>query len=187
MIKIAGSIHRSFSFPADKDVAFNYYCDIPRTLSFLRHIELLNRFDDTTYRLVYATSELGIYRVRVFCDIQTEIDRQSWALRIFPFEGISEIRSKSGMYSLSGQGVYTSESIFKEDGAHTEIEYKLKLSATLPVPLGLRFMPTKLINQIAREITKWRMQEIVDGFIERSLSVFQGKPVATTVTSTKGD
>lgn len=173
MIKISGSTHRKFDFPADPMTAFDFYSNLDRTLSYLPHISVLERFTETEFRMIYHTSELGIYRVRVFCDMRAEFNRQDRILAICPLEGISPISSKAGMYSLTGQGFYHSESIFHEQGDFTKIEYRLNIHATLPTPLGLRFMPTKLIDGIAKGITQWRIEEIADGFIERSLQAFK--------------
>ena len=124
--------------------------------------------------MIYATSELGIYRVRVFCDMETEIDHENGVIHITPYNEVEPIRNKAGMYSLSGQGYYSSESIFHNRGEQTEIEYTMEMNASLPVPLGLRFMPGALINEIARNITQWRIEEIAQGFIDRSLQAFKG-------------
>ena len=172
MIKLAGSVHRSFVFPADYQTAFNYYRDFNRTLSFLKHISVSNRYAEGEYRLEYNTKELGLYQVRLVCDMQVEIDHLQGILRIRPLQRASAVQSKAGMYSLYAQGFYNSESIFRAHGDRTEIEYKLRLRARLPIPMGLRFMPGSVINEIARNITRWRIREIADGFIERSLRAF---------------
>jgi hypothetical protein len=174
MIKISGSVHRSFTFPADLETAFNYYCDMNRTLNFLPHITILQRYADGQYRMLFSTTELGIYRVRVVCDMQAIEDRKNWVLRIVPFDQVRSIQSEAGMYSLTGQGYYTSKSTFKSISDQTEIEYALDLDAQLPLPLGLRFMPGSVVNSIARNITRWRIHETAEGFIERSMRAFSG-------------
>ena len=172
MIEIAGTIHRSFIFPANRADAFKFYSNLEHTLNYLTHISILQSFADLQYRVVYHSSELGIYRVRIFCDIGADLDRDAWAIRIHPLEGITPIRNKAGLYSLSAQGQYTSESLFAEEGNQTRIDYRLQLSASLPVPHGVRFMPSAVLDNIAQSIMNWRIQEIVEGFIERSITIF---------------
>ena len=173
MIDIAGSVRRSFIFPADVRSAFEFYAHINRTLSFLDHISILQQYTSDEYRMLYKTTELGIYRVRVICDMTTKIDREEHILRIEPLNGRQAVKSKAGMYSLSGQGFFNSASVFRSQEESTEIDYSLKLSATLPVPIGLRFMPVSLVNEIARTIVQWRMTEIVENFIARSIHTYQ--------------
>lgn len=172
MITINGSVQRSFVFPADIPTAFDYYKDMSRTLNFLSHISILDRYDEERYRVLYKTTELSIYRVRIICDIQVESDPYNGLLLIHPICESYPVKTQSGLYSLSGQGLYSSESNFTSEGDQTRIDYKLELHASLPVPLGLRFMPGAVINSIARNITQWRINEIAEGFIERSVRAF---------------
>ena len=184
MIKIAGSVHRSFIFPADLPTAFAFYGDMSRSLHYPPHISLLHRYDEHTYRMLYSTTELGIYRVRVICDLQVQLDRAGRALRIRSLDPVTPVKSEAGMYSLSGYGQFESESLFTEEdldaenlpaGQHTCIEYRLKLSAGLPVPLGLRLVPVRVIQGIANSIVDWRMAETAEGFIERSIQAFEAR------------
>jgi hypothetical protein len=38
--------------------------------------------------------------------------------------------------------------------------------------LGLRFMPGMMVRRIANSITKMRIGEVVEGFVERSVAAF---------------
>ncbi len=172
MITIYGSIQRSFVFPANLKTAFEYYSDIRRTFSFLAHIYLVQHFGGLQYRLAYNTTELGIYRVRLMCDIETELDHQNGILRISPLEEMTPVPMEAGVNSLIAQGFYTSESVFHHTGNQTEIDYTLKIHARLPVPYGIRFMPDTVLSKIANNITHWRMEEIAEGFIERSVQFY---------------
>jgi hypothetical protein len=123
--------------------------------------------------MLYNTTELGIYRVNIFCDVQMGVDPVRNRLLIQPLHnGYSPTKSSFGLYSLTGQGYYSSESIFSADGDQTAIDYKLYIHANLPVPLALRPMPEKVISKIANEITHWRMREIADGFMQRTIQAF---------------
>ena len=172
MIYITGSVERSFIFPANRQTAFDFYADMSRVLEMIPHISLMEMYADDKFRMLYSTTELGLYRVRMVCNLQTDLDYENWVLRILPLEGAPTIKNKISMYALSAQGQYSSESIFKPQGDQTEIEYRLRLQAELPVPFGIRFMPNRLLNDIAQGITQWRITEIAEGFIKRSLEVF---------------
>jgi hypothetical protein len=173
MIAIAGYVHRSFHFPAHLEAAFDYYADIRRTLIMLPHISIVQQYSADQYRMMYSTSELGIYRVRLLCDIQTKLDRNANILRIQPMPAPRPVVTEAGVYSLTGQGFFTSQSIFRSNGGATEIEYQFRLSADLPVPFGIRFMPESVLNGITSSITQWRIDEIVDGFIQRSVDTYR--------------
>jgi hypothetical protein len=172
MITISGSIQRSFIFPADLNTAFEYYCDLRRTFSFLTHIYLVQQYRELQYRLAYSTTELGIYRVRLMCDIETEMDRKNWVLRIYPLKEITPTPAEVGIQSLLGQGYFASESVFYPMGDQTQIDYSLKIQARLPVPYASRFIPDPVLSKAANNITHWRMQEIAEGFIERSVDFY---------------
>ena len=175
MISITGTAHRSFIFPSDLPTTFEYYNDVGRMFHFLPHISLLQQFAVNQYRMLYNTTELGIYQVRVICDLQAESDRKTWALRFSPLKDAREVQSDAGMYMLTGYGYFNIESLFFEEGKTTRIEYHLKLRANLPIPHGLRLVPRRVTQTIARSITQWRIDEIIAGFIERSVRVFETK------------
>lgn len=178
MIRIIGSVHRTFIFPAPLESAFEFYADIERTLGFLTHISLVQRRSDRQYRMLYHTSELGVYRIKMYCDIDVQLDRQARVLRITPSTGIPPVAQEIGVYSLSAQGTYSSQSVFTPMQDQTQIDYQLNLNASMPVPYGVRFMPGSVLNSIAHGITEWRMHEIAEGFIERSIRYYTSKSKA---------
>ena len=173
MTSIHGAVQRSFLFPADLPTAFDYYCDIDRILHFLPHISIVNKYAGDGYRMLYHTTELGIYRVNIYCDLVAEIDRQKPSINFHPLEHvILPVRGEVGLYSLIGQGYYSSISTFSPEREQTRIEYQLSLSAELPIPLGLRLVPNSIIDGIANNLVQWRINEIAEGFITRSLRAF---------------
>jgi hypothetical protein len=172
MITITGFTQRSFLFPADLATAFEYYNNIRRTFSFLSHIYLIHNYSELQYRLAYSATELGIYHVQLICDIRTEADRENWVLRIIPLEGMPPVVTEVGVNSLSSQGYYASESIFSPAGDQTEIDYTLKIIAHLPIPYGARLIPASVLDKVANNITGWRIEEIAEGFIERSVQFY---------------
>jgi hypothetical protein len=173
MIHIAGAAERSFTFPADPLTASTYFRDFKRILGYLAHIRLLWAYGPDRFRLLYGATELGIYRVRILCDVQATFDEAEQTLTMSTLSGIPPVAPRAGMYSLAAQGYYASASTFHPAGDCTRIEYKLQLHAHLPKPLGSKRVPDAIVEQIARNITQRRIQEIADGFIERSISEFR--------------
>ncbi len=171
MIKISGSARRSFIFPAELPMAYAYYGDVSRLLNYLPHICLVRAYGPDRFRLLYSSTELGIYHVRIFADVQTTLD-EGWILRVHPLDGIPPVRAHAGVNSVTAQGLFSSQSFFLGVGDRTRIEYSLQLRARLPSPLGLRFMPGAMVGRIAQGITNMRIREVVEGFIEHSVAAF---------------
>ncbi|RME51163.1 MAG: hypothetical protein D6796_01550 [Caldilineae bacterium] len=172
MIHVAGSAHRSFTFPADLPTTFAYYSDLGYILHFLPNIYVTRTYDANQFRVCYSATELGVYQVDIFCDLQATLDTDEYALRLGPLNGVSPHPTRRGIHSTAAAGTFASESLFFPDGDQTRIDYRLELRADLPTPLGLRFMPGKIINGIASSITHHRIEEIADGFIKRSIQAF---------------
>ena len=172
MIKVLGSTTLSFMFPADQEIAYQYYLDMGRIVQFLPHISLISASDSNFFRLAYETVELGAYHIRILCDVEIIRDTDSKLLQFQPVELPPEVPTKSGFNSASGRGYYRSESYFMPEGEQTRIEYHLQLNANLPTPLALKVVPTSVLNKIARNITNGRIKEIAGGFIEGSVAYF---------------
>jgi hypothetical protein len=171
MIKLAGSTRRSFLFPAELPLACAYYGDVARLLNYLPHICLVRAYGPDRFRLLYSSTELGAYHVRIFADVQTTLD-EDWVLRVHPLNSIPPTDAKASLNSTSAQGYFASTSVFAQAGAETRIEYSLELRAELPTPLGLRVMPGSMVQGIARSIANMRIREISEGFVERTVAAF---------------
>lgn len=173
MIEIKATTRRVFQFPANAALALHFYSDFRRITQFLNHISLVQEFDHSRYRLLYSTVEMAAYEVRIFADVETEIDEESLTLTVRPTTGIDRVSTKSTLRSLTAPGSYASQSKFREIGDNDcEVEYIMELGATLPRPKGLRFVPENVLNPIAENITHRRMDEIINGFIAKSLPAF---------------
>jgi hypothetical protein len=172
MMTIAGSAQRSFTFPAGLPTAFAYYSDIERILPYLPHIYLTRSYDSHHFRACYTSTELGIYHIHIYCDLEARFDKETRAIRMKPFEGAAPVKANAGMSTASGQGFFSSQSLFYPAGNQTRVDYSLHLQAQLPTPLGLRLMPGRVVDTIAARITRIRIHEIAQGFIERSIRAF---------------
>jgi hypothetical protein len=171
-VKIDGSTCRSFIFPDGLERAFGYFSNLDLIFTWLPHIAVIKKYGGDSYRLQYSTIELGVYRVRIVCDVQSILDTEARILRLIPQERPDQIASSFGLHSIQAQGTYSSESRFIAEGSHTRIDYSLRLQASLPTPLGAFYMPGSMRNRIASRITTWRIREIADGFVERSIKAF---------------
>jgi hypothetical protein len=171
MIQVAAATRCAFVFPAELPLAYAYYGDVARLLNYLPHISLVRAYGPDRFRLLYHTTELGTYQIRILADVQTTLE-EGWVLGIRPLEGIPAARSSSGLRSTEAQGYFHSRSIFRDQGAETHIEYSLELQASLPTPLGLRAMPGSMVDRIARSITNMRIREIAEGFVSLSMTAF---------------
>jgi hypothetical protein len=171
MIRVSGSSRRAFVFPGELPMAYAYYADVGRLLNYLPHIWLVRAYSSDRFRLLYSTTELGAYQIRIFADVQTTLE-EGWVIRVRPLEGIAPVKAEAGVGSAVAQGYFYSDSIFQDNGDETRIEYQLRLQADLPTPLGLRFMPGMMVERIARSITHMRIREIVDGFVQNSADAF---------------
>jgi len=174
MIQVSGYETRSFIIPAELPMAFAYYSDLGRILTYLPHISLVRAYSHDQFRVLYSTMELGIYHIRIFCDLQACIDERERSLILQPMTDVPQVHPSAGAKSATTQGYYRSKSVFRDTGSATSIEYSLELEAALPTPLGLRLAPGHVVNRVAHDITLRRTREIADGFVERSIDAFPG-------------
>jgi Protein of unknown function (DUF1997) len=176
MIHLTGSTQRSFIFPAERATAFAYYSDINRICPFLSHISVVRNYSPGQYRLLYSAVEMGFYRVRIFCDIIMTLDTRGNRLLISPLQGFPPVRTINSLYSIDCQGVFSSESIFCAAGDQTRVDYRINIQARFPAPVAIRIMPEHLLTNMAQNIMQWRIDEIVEGFIDRSTRTFSSQP-----------
>ena len=174
-IEIDGSVSRSFIFPADLKTAFDYYRDLGKIAGWLGHIEMAERYGPHKYRMLYHSTELGIYQVKIYCDLFLAVDAKSRVLRVTPLQDVPPVRADASMSALTAQGFFNSQSTFYDAGEQTKIDYVLSLRARLPIPIGARIIPATVLDLIAQNIMSRRIDEIADGFIKRSIEAFQNQ------------
>lgn len=173
MIEIKARTSRTFTFPASVPQALEFFSNFRRITEFLTHISLVREFEDSRYRLLYSTVELSTYEIHIFADVATTTDWRAQTITVLPTTGIKPVKSKARLRSLRASGSYSSQSFFRKAGEReSEIEYVMELGAVLPRPPGLSLVPTALITSIADNITHHRMEEIIDGFIARSIQAY---------------
>lgn len=172
MIHLTGVAQRSFLFPANVSAVSAYFGHFENIVGLLPHITLVKRYAAHQFRVLYHTTELGLYRVRIYCDLEAQLDPLHRLLRVLPIAARPAVKARATLNSLTAQGRYTSTTQFLAEGTHTRVEYRLRLRASLPTPLGLTLVPDSVLNQIARNITQWRIREIADGLVEGSIKDF---------------
>jgi hypothetical protein len=169
MIQVSGSVSRSFLFPARREVAAAYYRDFNRVVKHLSLISLDKQLGEDKFRVRYASTELGVYQIKIYCDVQTLFDQKEYVLVVQTIDDHLKLPQKSGWSSSSAHGVFASQSVFYEERDQTRVEYKLHLRAELPPPLALRVVPGRVLDQIAENITAWRMDTIIDRFVQDTI------------------
>ena len=94
MIEVEGSSRRSFVFPATLPTAYSYYADVGRLLSYLPHVCLVHAYGPDRFRLRYNATELGVYRICIYADVQTTLE-DGWAVRIHPLSSPSPVQTQA--------------------------------------------------------------------------------------------
>jgi hypothetical protein len=187
MIKITGSTRQTFAFPADLPTASAFYSDFGLILNYLPHIQLIKVYGGNQYRVMYHTIELNVYRVRIVCDLQVNYDQHTQTLRVTPLLNKPPVKAEATVQSLTAYGYFTSQSLFRAHGEHCMVDYRLSLEARLPKPFGLLLMPDRVMQQIAQNITEWRIHEIANGFIKRSIKGFREQSALQEAAGLKGN
>lgn len=172
MIRLAGSVKRSFLFPSDMKTALNFYADMGELFKYLPHITVIKTYSKTQFRVRYSSTELGIYQIQLYCDLNVTKDNKNKQINVEMLNGKKPIKSKAGMHSIRGMAVYNSISSFKSEGDCTRVYYHLNLEGELPKPLAFSLVPDSITDHIAESIAKRRIFEIADGFITGSLIDF---------------
>ena len=173
MITLNGSTQRQFVFPDTLAAATRYYRDFDTIFDFLPHISLVQKYGPNRFRALYHTIELGVYRVKIYCDLQVHFDEASQTLNVSPLLGPTPVRQSVSVQALVAQGQFTSQSVFVARGDETRVDYRLRIAAALPKPFGLSLVPDAVMNQITHSIADWRIHEIAGGFIDRSIAVYR--------------
>ena len=172
MINIAGSATFSFKFPAPPEQALDFFADIPRLVSHLSYINLLEASQDGLHRVQYETVEMNAYTIRVLCDVRLNVDRENLRVHIAPVSSRPAIPAHASFNSTEGRGLYENVIRFIPDDAHSKVEMRLKLNADLPRPHSMKLMPGRTVNKIAHGITNQRIREIAESFVKSSVSAY---------------
>lgn len=172
MIKLNGAAQREFSFSAEPEVALHYFSNLNRVAYFLPHITVVEEYGPNELRVHYQSVELGAYTINIFADLQSELNSEERAIYINPLSNKAPVTAEATLNATGAQGYFSSVARFSTAGSSTHIDYRLKLEAQLPRPRGLRMMPGRVVNRIAKSISKGRVSEIADGFMSSAIGAF---------------
>jgi hypothetical protein len=142
---------------------------------YLPHITLIKTYSRTQFRVLYGSTELSIYQIQLYCDLEVRFDSENALIEVGILHGKKQITPKAGMHSSRGTAKFISTSEFKSEGDHTRIYYHLTLSGGLPKPKAFSLVPDSITDHIAENIAKRRIFEIADGFIVGSLKDYEKK------------
>lgn len=175
MIKLNGTAKRSFAFPSDPELALQYFSDLNRVAYYLPHIAVVEEYGSNQMRVHYQSVELGAYTINIYADIESIADDYDLVIHINPMADLDEVPSAATLNTATGHGRFTSIAAFYDDDhGQTIIDYQLSMTAQLPRPRGLRMMPGRVVNRIAKSISQGRVNEIADGFMKTAIDAFPG-------------
>ena len=177
-IRVAGQTERAFTFPSNLFTAYDYYTHPTQLLEHLPYITVVKTYSQDCFQVMYERVELGSYRIRILADVRFLFDHARRTIQVTPLKGKSPAKAKAGLNISTAPGIFSSRSSFYPEDDQTQIIYQVQLHANLPAPLALRLMPGMVIDGIANQITNYRIREIADGFIERSIEAFRWQAVA---------
>lgn len=172
MIKLQGATTREFDFPADPQTAMRFFSDFQRIALFLPHITVAIVYAPDSLRMHYQSVEMGAYTINLFADVQSVVDFEKGSIHIQQLTGKTPVPSEATLNTTTCYGGFASTAIFFEHADGSFIEYHLELGANLPRPRGLRMMPGRVVNRIAKSISEGRVREIADGFMANALEAF---------------
>lgn len=172
MIKLNGSTRRDFYFPADPATTLRYFSDLNRVAFFLPHITVVKTYSPNEIRVHYQTVELGAYTINIYTDLAGITDEEEQVIYIQPLEDKPIVPSEATLNAATAYGYFYSVARLQAHDDQTHIDYRLKITAELPRPRGLRMMPGRVVNRIAESISQGRVREIADGFIADAITAF---------------
>jgi hypothetical protein len=175
MIHLAGTAKRSYLFPGNIHDAMQHYAIMDGLFKYLPNITLTKIYSPTQFRVLFRSTELSIYKIQLYCDLEVTIDINDAIITVGILNGKKTIKPKAGMHSSCGMAQFVSTSQFVADGEYTRIYYHLDLKGELPKPRAFSLVPDSITNHIADNIANRRIYEIADGFIIGSLADFERK------------
>ncbi|MFC1997127.1 hypothetical protein ACFLXI_05905 [Chloroflexota bacterium] len=158
----------------------SHYAKMEGIFNYLPHITLKKTYSTSQFRVLYASTELSIYKIQLYCDLEVTIEKENGVIAVGKLNGKKPVKPNVGLHSSRGMASFVSTSRFISDGENTRIYYHLHLKGELPTPRAFSLVPNNITNHIAENITKHRIYEIADGFIIGSLADFEKKKSSST-------
>lgn len=174
MIKISGTINRTFIFPAPVQDTLTYFSEITQVALFMPHIQLVHEYTPNQIRVLYETVELGVYTFRIFSDLEGSIDRKNHTISVLPVRipTAVPIQQSASSRETTGHGLFAIQAQLFDLQTQTRLEATLRLQASLERPRAMSLMPNRVVNRLAQSITDHRIKEMSDGFIRTAVDRF---------------
>lgn len=174
MIKISGTINRTFIFPAPIQETLTYFSELTKVVRFMPHIQLVHEYALNQIRVLYETVELGVYNFRIFSDLEGSIDRKQHTISVVPVRipTAVPINSSSTARETTGHGLFAIQAQLFDLQTQTRLEATLRLQASLERPRAMSLMPHRVVNRLAQSIADHRIKEMSDGFIRTAVENF---------------
>lgn len=131
MIYLTGTAKRSYLFPGSIHEAMQHYAKMEGLFKYLPHITLKKAYSPTKFRVLFSSTELSIYKIQLYCDLEVTIDTENAIIAVGILDGKKPIKHKAGMHSSRGMATFTSTSQFRSDGENTRVYYHLNLKGNL--------------------------------------------------------
>lgn len=172
MINIDGSVKLSFLFPADRETTFAYFSELRRVAAYMPHIEVVDSNGQGRHRMLFDTTEMGTYNIRIFYDVVLETDPAAYTLSVTPAPFDPPVVRSASFNVTSAPGSFYTDASFCAEGAQTRVQFVMRLESEVLPPTSMRFVSGRMANKVARGITEKRLKEIAVGFVQNSLHFF---------------
>ncbi len=171
MIEITGSITRTFILPSEPAPALTFFDDITRVIEFTPNISLVHAYSQDQIRTLYESEELGTYKIRIYSDLQIDRNWNDHVLDVYSVKipAAVPIEPEATNRTTTGFGTFSIQVKLFDLGDQTRIEFTNRLQAKLLRPTGMRLMPKRVVNRIAKGIAESRNRDIADGFIKNAI------------------
>jgi hypothetical protein len=173
-IQIDGQARRGFIIPARRDAAFTYCCDFEKIFGLVPHLTIVRAYNDRCFRVRYQSTELGVYRIRIYADLQIILDEINWVLRLEPASGIDPVHPQAGWAAAEGHGWFTGQTRFYENEGDTKVVYNFRIQAQVPTPFSACILPPSMCRKIANSIASRRVKDITQSIVNNTLEDWIG-------------
>jgi hypothetical protein len=107
-------------------------------------------------------------------------------MSVSPLHGFPAVEARATLRTLTGQGEYTSQLVFRNLNRNTVVDYDLAITASIPKPVRLGLKPDSVARLVEQAVVQKRVQEITDLFIVRTVRRLAGHPLTKDRPSTHG-
>ena len=96
MIHLSGTAKRSFLFPSRIHESMEHYSKMEGLFKYLPHITLTQVYSPTQFRVLFSSTELSIYKIQLYCDLEVIINFSPTTNLKFKKDGVIECLDSEG-------------------------------------------------------------------------------------------